>query len=39
MLHTKYRGNRSTVSGEGFEGFLPYNYGRGDCVGHVSQMP
>ena len=24
MLHTKFRGNRSTCSGEVFEGFLPY---------------
>ena len=24
MLHTKFRGNRPTGSGEDFKGFLPY---------------
>ena len=39
MLHTKFRENRPTGSGEDFEGFLPYTYGRGGHLGHVTQMP
>ena len=37
--HTKFRGNRSSGSGEDFEGFLPYMYGLGSHLGHVTQMP
>ena len=38
MLHTKFRGNRPTGSGEeDFEGFL--QYWRGGHLGHVTQMP
>ena len=39
MLHTKFRGNRSTGSGE--EDFLTdfTMYGRGGHIGHVTQMP
>ena len=39
MLHTKFRGNRSTGSGE--EDFLMVCtiYGRGGHLGHVTQMP
>ena len=37
MLHTKFRGNRSTYSGvKIFEGFLPY--GRGGHPGNVTQI-
>ena len=39
MLHTKFRENRHAGSGEDFEGFLPYLYGRGGHLGHVTQMP
>ena len=39
MLHTKFRGNRPTSSGE--EDFRRdfTIYGRGDHLGHVTQMP
>ena len=38
MLHTKFRGNRSTGSEEIFEGFFTI-YGRGGHLGHVTKMP
>ena len=38
MLPIKFRGNRSTGSGEDFEGFFTI-YGRGGHLGHVTQMP
>ena len=39
MLHTKFRGNRSTGSGE--EDFIRVFtiYGRGGHLGHVTHMP
>ena len=39
MLHTKFRGNRSTSSREEdfLKGVLPY--GHGGHVGHGTQMP
>ena len=36
MLHAKFRGNRSTSSGEDFVFTI---YGRGGNLGHVIQMP
>ena len=35
MLHTKFRGNRATGSGEDFEGFFTI-YGHGGHLGHVT---
>ena len=42
MLHTKFRGNRSTGSGEEFLTDFSIHvhvYGRGGHLGHVTQMP
>ena len=36
ILHAKFRGNRSTGSGEDFEGFFFYIYGHGGHLGHVT---
>ena len=37
MLHTKFRGNRPAGSGDFCRDFTIY--GRGDHLGHVTQMP
>ena len=37
MLHTKFRGNQSSSSGEDF-GRVFTIYGRGGHLGHVTQM-
>ena len=36
MLHTKFRGNLSTVSGDFLKSFT--TYGRGGHLGHVTQI-
>ena len=38
MLHTKFRGNRPVGSGEDFLMFFTI-YGRGEHLGHVTQIP
>ena len=38
MLHTKFCGNRPAGSGEDFRMVFTI-YGRGDHLGHVTQMP
>ena len=38
MLHTKFRGNRPAGSEEDFEEFLPYIYGHGGHLGHVTSI-
>ena len=38
MLHTKFHGNRLPVLEKIFEGFLPYIYGRGGHLGHVTSI-
>ena len=38
MLHTKFRGNWSSGSGEDFRKVLTI-YGHGGHLGHVTQMP
>ena len=38
MLYTKFRGNRSSGSGEDFRRVFTI-YGRGGHLGHVTQMP
>ena len=38
MLHTKFRRNRSSSSGEDFRRVFTI-YGRGGHLGHVTQMP
>ena len=38
MLHTKFRGIRPTGSGEDFLRFLPYVYGHGSHLGHVTSI-
>ena len=40
MLHTKFRGNRPSGSGDDFRGvFTIYEYGRSGHLGNVTQMP
>ena len=36
MLHAKFQDGRTSGSGEDFQKFLPYIYGRGGHLGHVT---
>ena len=38
MLQNKLRGNRPSGLVKIFEGFVPYNYGHGGDLGHVTSI-